>query len=111
MSGPMWPLILGGLGLGALAARQGMRAAQRSGLKAPEVSMPKFGGFSFARGSANQGFESPMTRAEAKQILNCSGMNPTKDVRLAVFRFQQRCWPSDFPHGLIPQLCERYRTR
>ncbi|CAK0869216.1 unnamed protein product [Prorocentrum cordatum] len=79
MSGPMWPLILGGLGLGALAARQGMRAAQRSGLKAPEVSMPKFGGFSFARGSANQGFESPMTRAEAKQILNCSGMNPTKD--------------------------------
>ena len=76
----MWPLIFGGIGLGALAARQGLRAAQRSGVKMPEMGMPKFGGFSFARGASLQGFESPMTRAEARQILNCAGMNPSKDA-------------------------------
>ncbi|CAE8671673.1 unnamed protein product, partial [Polarella glacialis] len=75
-----WPLVLGGIGLGALAARQGVRAFRKSGVKMPSVSMPSFGGgFGGLRGDSLQGFEAPMTRAEAKNILNISSMTPSKD--------------------------------
>mmetsp|Transcript_33434 Transcript_33434/g.95139 ORF Transcript_33434/g.95139 Transcript_33434/m.95139 type:complete len:116 (+) Transcript_33434:63-410(+) len=75
----MWPLILGGIGLGALAARAGMRAAQRSGVKMEMPSMPGLGAFEGLRKETLQGFETPMTRAEAKQILNLRESNPAKD--------------------------------
>ncbi|CAE7688292.1 CTSS [Symbiodinium microadriaticum] len=74
----MWPLLLGGLGLGALAARQGLRAVRASGVKV-NFNMPAFGGFG-AFSSGMQGFEAPMTRAEARQILNLSSMAPSKDA-------------------------------
>ncbi|CAE7708354.1 pam18 [Symbiodinium pilosum] len=74
----MWPLLLGGIGLGALAARQGLRAARASGVKV-NFNMPAFGGFG-AFGSGLQGFETPMTRAEARQILNLSSMAPNKEA-------------------------------
>uniref|UniRef100_A0A7S2CQ74 J domain-containing protein n=1 Tax=Alexandrium andersonii TaxID=327968 RepID=A0A7S2CQ74_9DINO len=73
----MWPLVLGGIGLGALGARQGFRALQRSGVK---VEMPKFGGFGSFRRESMQGFESPMTRVEARSILNLRELNPSKDT-------------------------------
>jgi len=41
------------------------------------MNMPSFGGF---RREGLHGFESPMTRAEAKQILHVREMNPHKDV-------------------------------
>mmetsp|Transcript_61301 Transcript_61301/g.145967 ORF Transcript_61301/g.145967 Transcript_61301/m.145967 type:complete len:120 (+) Transcript_61301:78-437(+) len=80
----MWPLIIGGLGVGgaAMAARTALRAAQRSGIKVempnmPSMSMP---GFSALRRDKNMGFEPEMTRKEAQQILNLNQMNPHKDV-------------------------------
>mmetsp|Transcript_69775 Transcript_69775/g.204224 ORF Transcript_69775/g.204224 Transcript_69775/m.204224 type:complete len:118 (+) Transcript_69775:106-459(+) len=77
----MWPLVLGGVGLGALAARQGLRALQRSGVK---VELPAFkfgglGGLGSLRRDSLQGFESPMTRVEARNILNLRELNPAKD--------------------------------
>ena len=75
----MWPLVLGGLGLGALAARQGLRAVQRSGVKMEVPSAFKDALGSFKNKDAIQGFESPMTRPEAKKILNMKEMNPSKD--------------------------------
>eukprot|EP00439_Symbiodinium_sp_Y106_P036742 s451_g4.t1 len=74
----MWPLLLGGIGLGALAARQGLRAVRASGVKV-NFNMPAFGGFG-AFSSGMQGFEAPMTRAEARQILNLSSMAPNKEA-------------------------------
>mmetsp|Transcript_149422 Transcript_149422/g.416465 ORF Transcript_149422/g.416465 Transcript_149422/m.416465 type:complete len:115 (-) Transcript_149422:129-473(-) len=75
----MWPLVLGGIGLGALATRQGLRALRRSGVKV-ELPSFNFGGFSALRRESLQGFESPMTRVEARNILNIRELNPTKDT-------------------------------
>mmetsp|Transcript_122248 Transcript_122248/g.317731 ORF Transcript_122248/g.317731 Transcript_122248/m.317731 type:complete len:116 (+) Transcript_122248:149-496(+) len=75
----MWPLILGGIGVGALAARSGLRAFQRSGAKMPGVPPVFKDAFGGLRKESLAGFESPMTRAEAKQILNLREMNPAKD--------------------------------
>merc|ERR1712008_176527 len=74
----VWPLILGGLGVGALVARQGVRAYKRHGA---QLKMPSFvtGAFKEASNRKLQGFEAPMTRAEAKLILNLREMNPAKD--------------------------------
>eukprot|EP00434_Breviolum_minutum_P031093 symbB.v1.2.027499.t1/scaffold2828.1/size70857/4 len=60
--GMPWPaIVLGGIGLGALAARSGIRALRASGVKM-NFSMPSFSGMA----GGLQGFEAPMTRAEAK---------------------------------------------
>ncbi|CAE7222802.1 pam18 [Symbiodinium natans] len=48
-----------------------------SGVKV-NLSMPSFGGLGFSSGM--QGFETPMTRAEARQILNLSSMAPNKEA-------------------------------
>mmetsp|Transcript_33061 Transcript_33061/g.76572 ORF Transcript_33061/g.76572 Transcript_33061/m.76572 type:complete len:125 (-) Transcript_33061:317-691(-) len=84
----MWPELFGGIGLGALAVRSGMRAAQQSGVQMPGMpGMPALppglratlSGLWKSGGNALQGFESPMTRAEAKLILNLKESNPAKD--------------------------------
>ena len=55
-----WPaLVLGGIGLGALAARSGLRALRASGVKM-NFNMP-----AFSMGGGLQGFEQPMSRGEA----------------------------------------------
>eukprot|EP00928_Gymnodinium_smaydae_P091910 TRINITY_DN75673_c0_g1_i1.p3 TRINITY_DN75673_c0_g1~~TRINITY_DN75673_c0_g1_i1.p3 ORF type:complete len:133 (+),score=32.62 TRINITY_DN75673_c0_g1_i1:56-400(+) len=71
------PLILGGLGLGAgaWAARSGLRAWRASGLKAPK--MPDLGGF---RTESLSGFEAPMSRSEARSILNVRQAAPSKEA-------------------------------
>merc|ERR1712107_933886 len=65
---------------GALAARSGLRALNRAGVKVtmPNINMPSFGG-GFQRNTL-KGFETPMTRAEARHILNLAERNPGKDV-------------------------------
>mmetsp|Transcript_4656 Transcript_4656/g.8037 ORF Transcript_4656/g.8037 Transcript_4656/m.8037 type:complete len:115 (+) Transcript_4656:60-404(+) len=75
----MWPIIVGGLavGGGAMAARTALRAAQRSGIKMEMPNMPNLSAF---RRDTNMGFEPEMTRKEAQQILNLSGMNPHKET-------------------------------
>uniref|UniRef100_A0A7S4RQQ8 J domain-containing protein n=1 Tax=Alexandrium monilatum TaxID=311494 RepID=A0A7S4RQQ8_9DINO len=75
----MWPVVLAGMGLGALATRQGLRVLQRSGVKM-ELPAFKFGGLGSLRRESLQGFESPMTRIEARNILNLRELNPTKDT-------------------------------
>eukprot|EP00401_Gymnodinium_catenatum_P013333 CAMPEP_0117473598 /NCGR_PEP_ID=MMETSP0784-20121206/8852_1 /TAXON_ID=39447 /ORGANISM="" /LENGTH=112 /DNA_ID=CAMNT_0005267799 /DNA_START=57 /DNA_END=395 /DNA_ORIENTATION=- len=72
---------MGGLGVGAsaLAARTALRALHRSGVKLEIPQMPAFGGFASFRGDSLKGFEAPMTRAEARSILNVREMNPAKD--------------------------------
>mmetsp|Transcript_38324 Transcript_38324/g.82677 ORF Transcript_38324/g.82677 Transcript_38324/m.82677 type:complete len:167 (+) Transcript_38324:36-536(+) len=61
--GMPWPaIVLGGIGLGALAARGGLRALRASGVKM-NFNLPSFSGMA----GGLQGFESPMTRAEAKK--------------------------------------------
>mmetsp|Transcript_15424 Transcript_15424/g.46265 ORF Transcript_15424/g.46265 Transcript_15424/m.46265 type:complete len:119 (-) Transcript_15424:71-427(-) len=85
----MWPIIVGGVGLGALAVRSGLRHATKAGYKMPEmpkVAMPAMGGFGAMGGRGLNGFESPMTRAEAKQILNLTESNPHKDSVREVHR-------------------------
>eukprot|EP00438_Fugacium_kawagutii_P019188 Skav219377 [mRNA] locus=scaffold76:692716:705432:- [translate_table: standard] len=71
-----WPaIVLGGIGLGALAARGGLRALRASGVKM-NFNMPSFSGMT----GGLQGFEAPMTRAEAKKILNIGSVAPSKDT-------------------------------
>uniref|UniRef100_A0A7S1EVK9 J domain-containing protein n=1 Tax=Noctiluca scintillans TaxID=2966 RepID=A0A7S1EVK9_NOCSC len=80
----MSSVVVGGLalGAGAFAARAGLRALHRSGVKVqmpamPAMNMPSFGGI---RNKGLTGFESPMTRNEAREILNINAMNPSKDA-------------------------------
>mmetsp|Transcript_41806 Transcript_41806/g.73499 ORF Transcript_41806/g.73499 Transcript_41806/m.73499 type:complete len:115 (-) Transcript_41806:49-393(-) len=72
----MWPFILGGIGVAALGARSALRAAQRSGVKMPE--MPNLKMPTFSRETMS-GFESPMSRKEASKILNVGQVSPSKD--------------------------------
>mmetsp|Transcript_43278 Transcript_43278/g.68537 ORF Transcript_43278/g.68537 Transcript_43278/m.68537 type:complete len:144 (+) Transcript_43278:50-481(+) len=74
--GMPWPaIVLGGIGLGALAARGGLRALRASGVKM-NFNLPSFSGMA----GGLQGFESPMSRAEAKKILNIGSVAPSKDT-------------------------------
>eukprot|EP00918_Siedleckia_nematoides_P089633 GHVU01197006.1.p3 GENE.GHVU01197006.1~~GHVU01197006.1.p3 ORF type:complete len:106 (+),score=11.59 GHVU01197006.1:866-1183(+) len=61
----MWPLVLFGVGIGAAAARQGLRAIQRSNVKVPDMK-PLLAMFS----RSLEGFDSSMSRSEACKILN-----------------------------------------
>eukprot|EP00929_Paragymnodinium_shiwhaense_P010205 TRINITY_DN11473_c0_g1_i2.p2 TRINITY_DN11473_c0_g1~~TRINITY_DN11473_c0_g1_i2.p2 ORF type:complete len:120 (-),score=43.58 TRINITY_DN11473_c0_g1_i2:341-700(-) len=71
-----------GLGIGALGARTALRTAQRAGVKVEMPQMPNLSGFSLdkLRVDSLKGFESPMSRGEAKKILNISSMSPGKDA-------------------------------
>merc|ERR1712080_169634 len=62
------------------ALRAGIRGAQRSGVK---VEMPSAvtGALNvFKNRDALSGFANPMTRAEAKKIMNMKEANPSKDA-------------------------------
>ena len=57
----MWPTFLA-VGVGALAVRQGIRAARRMNIKIPVIEMSQF--------QRLDGFGSEMSKSEALKILN-----------------------------------------
>lgn len=70
----MWPTFVL-VGIGAIVARQGLRAARRMNIKLPELSMSQF--------QKLDGFGADMSKSEALKILNLKPyqMNNLDNIR------------------------------